>query len=54
VARFCRALVNQEGVLLLPGNIYGDKGNHFRIGFGRRSMPAALTALDAFIVSSNY
>ncbi|MEE4112890.1 MAG: aminotransferase class I/II-fold pyridoxal phosphate-dependent enzyme [Desulfobacteraceae bacterium] len=53
VNRFCRELVDKKGVLLLPGDLYGDGGNHFRIGFGRQSMPAALAALAQFVESLN-
>jgi aspartate/methionine/tyrosine aminotransferase len=45
---FARALVDEEGVLLLPGSVYGHAGNHFRIGFGRRNMPEALARLERF------
>jgi aspartate/methionine/tyrosine aminotransferase len=45
---FARALVAEEGVLLLPGSIYEHPGNHFRIGFGRRNMPEALARLEHF------
>jgi aspartate/methionine/tyrosine aminotransferase len=45
---FARALVDEEGVLLLPASVYGHPGNHFRIGFGRRSMPDALARLERF------
>ena len=45
---FARELVDEEGVLLLPGAIYGHPGNHFRIGFGRRNMPEALARLERF------
>lgn len=48
---FCDEVVKREGVLLLPGNLYGDKGNHFRIGFGRQGMPAALKALEQFVAT---
>jgi aspartate/methionine/tyrosine aminotransferase len=47
--KFCDDLVKATGVLLLPGAVYGDRGNHFRIGFGRRTMPEALAALDGFL-----
>jgi aspartate/methionine/tyrosine aminotransferase len=49
VGRFCHELVSKKGVLLLPGDLYGDSGNHFRIGFGRRGMPAALAVLEQFV-----
>jgi aspartate/methionine/tyrosine aminotransferase len=42
------ALVETEGVLLLPGSQFGHPGNHFRIGFGRTDLPEALDRLDAF------
>jgi aspartate/methionine/tyrosine aminotransferase len=51
VESFCHELVRRKGVLLLPGNLYGHHGNHFRIGFGRQDMPAALEALEPFIAS---
>lgn len=45
---FCHDLVTRAGVLLLPGTLFGDREDHFRIGFGRRNMPAALSALEAY------
>lgn len=41
-------LVEEEGVMLLPGAVYGHPGNHFRLGFGRRNFPEALERLDRF------
>jgi aspartate/methionine/tyrosine aminotransferase len=49
VDRFVTELVEQEGVLLLPGGFFDDPGNRFRIGLGRRGLPAALERLDAFV-----
>jgi aspartate/methionine/tyrosine aminotransferase len=46
---FAAKLVETEGVLLLPGSQFGHPGNHFRIGFGRENLPAALARLDAFL-----
>jgi aspartate/methionine/tyrosine aminotransferase len=46
---FCHNLVTQHGVLLLPGTLFGDYGNHFRIGFGRKNLPEALAHLEKFI-----
>jgi aspartate/methionine/tyrosine aminotransferase len=41
--------VEAEGVLLLPGSQLGHPGNHFRIGFGRENLPAAVERLEAFL-----
>ncbi|MCX7591508.1 MAG: aminotransferase class I/II-fold pyridoxal phosphate-dependent enzyme [Kiritimatiellae bacterium] len=46
---FCERLVNRVGVLLLPGSVFGDTGNHVRFGFGRMNMPEALTRLEEFL-----
>lgn len=49
IAQFATHLVEQEGVMLLPGSVYDHPGNHFRIGFGRTSMPTALARLERFV-----
>jgi aspartate/methionine/tyrosine aminotransferase len=49
VGAFCDAVRERAGVLLLPGTLYGHPGNHFRIGFARRSLPQALARLDGFL-----
>jgi len=41
-------LVKSEGVLLVPGSVFGYSGNHFRLGFGRTDLPKALERLEAF------
>ena len=46
---FAEDLLHAEGVLIAPGSIFGHPGNHFRIGFGRTDMPAALERLDAYL-----
>lgn len=46
---FCEELVNRVGVLLLPGTIYDDEGNHFRIGFGRKNLPEAIARVEEFL-----
>jgi aspartate/methionine/tyrosine aminotransferase len=45
---FAAALVEREGVLLLPGSQFGYPGNHFRLGFGRRDMRHGLDRLETF------
>jgi aspartate/methionine/tyrosine aminotransferase len=49
VVQFCDTLVASAGVLLLPGTLYDDGGNHFRIGFGRQNLPEALAQLERFL-----
>jgi aspartate/methionine/tyrosine aminotransferase len=46
---FCDSLVRAVGVLLLPGTVYDDPGNHFRIGFGRKNLPEAMGRLEDFL-----
>ncbi len=46
---FCKDLVEKTGVLLLPGTLYEDQGNHFRIGFGRKNFPDALTRFKDYL-----
>ena len=46
---FCESLVKEASVLLLPGTVYDDQENHFRIGFGRKNLPAAVSRLDEFL-----
>lgn len=41
-------LVENEGVMLLPGIAYGHPENHFRLGLGRRDFPEALEALGHY------
>ena len=49
VDAFCKALVKSAGVLLLPGTLYDDNGNHFRIGFGRRNLPEVIGRIEQFL-----
>ena len=46
VEAFAAELVETEGVLLLPGTRFGHPGNHFRIGFGRTDIEAAIAGLE--------
>ena len=49
IDEFCDALVQESGVLLLPGTLYDHPGNHFRIGLARKNVPEALTQLEKFL-----
>ena len=45
---FAADLVRETGTLILPGTLFGDSDNRFRIGFGRLDMPDALARLDDY------
>jgi len=49
VVEFCRDLVERQGVLLAPGEMFDFAGNHFRIGFGRKNLPEALQKLAEYL-----
>ncbi|MBI1794900.1 MAG: aminotransferase class I/II-fold pyridoxal phosphate-dependent enzyme [Chloroflexi bacterium] len=49
VESFCDELVRKAGVLLLPGSVYDDASNHFRLGLGRRNLPEAVARLEEFL-----
>ena len=51
VHSFCETLVQQSGVLLLPGSVY-DQPRHIRFGYGRANMPESLTQLEKYLSSS--
>jgi aspartate/methionine/tyrosine aminotransferase len=49
VEEFCDRLVKEAGVLLLPGSIYDDSRNHFRLGLGRKNLPKAIEKLELYL-----
>ena len=50
VETFCDQVVKEVGVLLLPGSVYDDSTNHFRIGLGRKNLPQAVEKLEQFLI----
>jgi aspartate/methionine/tyrosine aminotransferase len=51
-ARFCDDVVTRCGVLLLPSAEFEFGDDHFRVGFGRRTMPDAVSRFDAYLTSA--
>ena len=54
VERFCKTLVSEYGVLLLPASVYRSElmdtpPDRFRIGFGRRKVEAGLAVFRKFL-----
>lgn len=50
---FCKRIVEQAGVLLLPSKLYGAGDSHIRFGFGRKNLPEAVEHLDAALRRSS-
>jgi aspartate/methionine/tyrosine aminotransferase len=51
IEEFCDKVVREVGVLLLPGTMYDAKGNHFRVGLGRKNLPQAVERLEMHITN---
>ncbi|MCJ7433455.1 MAG: aminotransferase class I/II-fold pyridoxal phosphate-dependent enzyme [Anaerolineales bacterium] len=49
IESFCDRLVKDAGVLLLPGTMYDDTQNHFRLGLGRKNLPQAVERLEEYL-----
>jgi len=49
IEEFCDEVVREAGVLLLPGTMYEDTGNHFRVGLGRKSLPHAVERFESYL-----
>lgn len=49
VTNFCKKLIIEKNVMLLPASVYGIKENHFRIGFARKDLNEGLQKLAKFI-----
>ncbi|MBN2499644.1 MAG: aminotransferase class I/II-fold pyridoxal phosphate-dependent enzyme [Anaerolineales bacterium] len=56
---FCKKLVEQQGVMLLPASVYdypiakikGFFANHFRLGFGHANLEPGLERLESFLAA---
>ena len=46
---FCERLASDGGVMLLPSTVFEWGSAHVRFGFGRRSFPEALAALESYL-----
>ena len=43
ISSYCSKLIDNTGVMLLPAPLFGMDGPWFRIGFGRKNLPQALS-----------
>jgi aspartate/methionine/tyrosine aminotransferase len=46
VDQFCAEVIQKAGIMLLPGSVYDDSNNHFRLGLGRKNLPQAVKRLE--------
>jgi len=52
VEQFCQAVLDQQGVMIVPGSLFDFHGNHFRVGLGRRNLPEALSHVGEYLKES--
>lgn len=48
-AEFCRQIINNAGIMLLPSTVYDYGDSHFRVGFGRADFPTVLARFEESI-----
>jgi aspartate/methionine/tyrosine aminotransferase len=48
IEQYAKKLPDEEGVIILPGTLFDNSDNHFRLGFGRSNLPEALARLERF------
>jgi aspartate/methionine/tyrosine aminotransferase len=49
VEQWCQAVLNDAGVMIVPGGLFDVPGNYFRLGLGRRNFVEALTHVRAYL-----
>jgi len=51
VESFCQNMLDQAGVMIVPGSIFDFPGNHFRIGLGRKNLPDVVERIGDYLGS---
>jgi len=46
---FCKKLIEQKSIMLLPASIFNYSGNHFRVGLGRKNFKEIIVELESFL-----
>jgi aspartate/methionine/tyrosine aminotransferase len=49
VEQFCQEVLEQQGIMIVPGSLFDFPGNHFRVGLGRRNLAEVLQHLDDYM-----
>jgi aspartate/methionine/tyrosine aminotransferase len=52
IEQFCQAVLDQQGVMIVPGSLFDSHGNHFRVGLGRKNLPEALFQVGEYLKES--
>lgn len=47
VEQLCQRILDQQGVMIVPGSLFDFPGNFFRIGLGHRNFPEAIELVGA-------
>jgi aspartate/methionine/tyrosine aminotransferase len=47
--QFCRNVLDEEGVMIVPGALFDFPGGHFRVGLGRKNFGEALARVGDFL-----
>jgi aspartate/methionine/tyrosine aminotransferase len=48
---FCNQMVEEQGILLLPADIYSYEGNYFRMGYGRLDFGNNLKKFEDYLIN---
>ena len=48
---FCRQVIRDTNIMMLPSTVYGYGSSHIRIGFGRENMGEALGRLEEYLLN---
>lgn len=49
VADFCEQVLKEKEIMILPGDVFNFRGNHFRIGLGREDFKLILDKLEDYL-----
>lgn len=52
VTSLAQRLIEEKNIMILPGSVYLDGTNAFRVGFGRKNLPGILPHLRSFLETS--
>ncbi|MBN2287511.1 MAG: aminotransferase class I/II-fold pyridoxal phosphate-dependent enzyme [Tissierellales bacterium] len=50
IRQFCDTMVKEQGVLLLPADMYFFEGNYFRMGYGRKNFKENLKHFENYLI----